>query len=60
MLARPILSCNYNVLTSDCRSLRRNDALRRVRDLVLKKTRKWAVQRACKSVALASRVLYRV
>ena len=51
---------NYDVSTSDCRSVCKNGALRRIRDLLLEKTRDRTVQRACKSVALAGKVLDRV
>lgn len=51
---------NYDVSTSDCRSVRKNGALRRIRNLLLEKMRDWTVQRACKSVVLAGKVLHRV
>lgn len=51
---------NYDVSTSDCRSVRKNGMLHRIRDLLLEKTRDRTVQRACKSVALAGKVLQRV
>ncbi|KAF3031819.1 hypothetical protein E8E12_002088 [Didymella heteroderae] len=51
---------NYDVSTSDCRSLRKNGTLRRIHDLLLEKSRDRTVQRACKSVALAGKVLNRV
>tara|TARA_R110002003_G_scaffold3241_3_gene24948 strand:+ start:6705 stop:7199 length:495 start_codon:yes stop_codon:yes gene_type:complete len=51
---------NYDVSTSDCRSVRKNGMLCRIRDLLLEKTRDRAVQRACKSVALAGKVLHRI
>jgi hypothetical protein len=51
---------NYDVSTSDCCSVCKNGALRRIRDLLLEKTRDRTVQRARKSVALAGKVLDRV
>jgi hypothetical protein len=51
---------NYDVSTSDCRSLRKNGMFCRIRDLLLEKMRDRGVQRACKSVALAGKVLDRV
>lgn len=53
-------SSNYDVSTSDCRSVRKNSALRRIHDLLLEKTRDRTVQRACKSIALAGKVLHRI
>ncbi|KAF2818135.1 FabD/lysophospholipase-like protein [Ophiobolus disseminans] len=51
---------NYDVSTTDCRSVRKNGMLCRIRDLLLEKTRDRAVQRACRSVALAGKVLHRI
>lgn len=51
---------NYDVSTSDCRSLRKNGMMHRMRDLLLERMRDRTVQRACKSVALAGKVLNRV
>lgn len=51
---------NYDAPTSDCRGARGNGMLRRVRDLVVEKTRDKPIKRACKIVALAGNVLHRI
>ncbi|KAF1961321.1 hypothetical protein CC80DRAFT_589712 [Byssothecium circinans] len=51
---------NYDVSTSDCRGVRKNGMLCRIRDLLLEKMRDRGVKRACKCVALAGKVLDRV
>lgn len=51
---------NYDVSTNDHRSMGKNGALRRMYDLLVEKTRDRTVQRVCKDVAFAGKVLHRV